>query len=109
MEYLDKKLTELFQDASFKEEAKAFKTVEDLQHALENHGITMSTEEVTELCIAIGQRAACESNEELSEDALDSVAGGFGVVTWVCIGVGVLCLGAFALGIYNGYKNREKK
>lgn len=107
MENLDQKLTVLFQDASFKEEAKSFKTVEDMQRALANHGIEMSVDEVTELCVAIGKKVVQDSGDELNEDALDSVAGGFGIAAWVCIGVGVLCIGAFALGVYNGYKGKK--
>lgn len=107
MENLDQQLTALFQDASFAEKAKNFKTVEDMKIALEAHGIEMSIDEVTELCLAIGKRAAQENGEELSEEALDDVAGGFGIVTWVCIGVGVLCIGAFAVGVYNGYKGKK--
>lgn len=107
MEKLDQQLTTLFQDSIFAEEAKNFKTVEDMKKALEAHGIEMSIDEVTELCVAIGKRAAQENGEELSEEALDDVAGGFGVVVWTCIGVGVLCIGAFALGVYNGYKGKK--
>lgn len=107
MENLDQKLTALFQDASFAEEAKGFKTVEDMQYSLEKRGIAMSTEEITQLCVAIGERVAQGDSDELGEDALDDVAGGFGIVAWTCVGVGVLCIGAFALGVYNGYKGRK--
>lgn len=107
MKSLDQKLTALFQDASFAEEAKEFKTVEDMQYSLEKRGIAMSAEEITQLCVAIGKRVAQGDGEELSEDALDDVAGGFGIVTWTCIGVGVVCIGAFALGVYNGYKGKR--
>lgn len=109
MENLDQRLTALFQDASFAEEAKNFKTVEDMKTSLEAHGIVMSIDEVTELCVAIGKRAAQENGDELSEEALDDVAGGLGVIFWTCVGVGVLCVGAFALGVYNGYMDKKNK
>ena len=42
MENLDQQLTALFQDASFAEKAKNFKTVEDMKIALEAHGIEIT-------------------------------------------------------------------
>lgn len=104
MNELDMKLNVLFQNEEFKAECENIHSVEELQKLFATHDVEMSIDQVTELCIAIGKRAAQEENGELSEEDLDDVAGGFGVVTWTCIGLGVLCLGAFGLGVYNGLK-----
>ena len=108
MNTLDQQLTELFKDPAFEKEAKNITSVEEFQTALEAHGIGMTEEQVTELCIAIGRRASNEATDaELTEEELSGAAGGFGVITWTCIGIGVLCVGAFALGVYNGYKSKK--
>ena len=99
MNELDKKLCELFQNEEFKAECENIQSVEELQKLFAAHGVDMTIEQVTELCVAVGRRVAQEENGELDEEALDEVTGG---IAWAVIGIAALCIGAFALGIYNG-------
>ena len=108
MKDFDQQLFTLFQNPDFQERANNIQSVEELQRLFANYGVDMTFEQVNELCLAIGKRAAQEADGELTEDALDDVAGGIGIVTLTCIGVGVLCIGAFCLGVYNSYKGKKK-
>ena len=96
------KLMEIFENEQFKEEAANLTTAEELQTLFARYGLEMSTDEVMNLCGAIVRQM--ESGDELSESDLEDVAGGIAgfVVGVVFLGIG--CLGATALGIYNGYK-----
>ena len=105
----NQKLTKLFESEQFKEEASKIQTAEELQSLFAEHGVDLTMEEVIDLCAAI---AAQMGEAELSEEDLENVAGGIGLVTvgLICLGVG--CIGGLAVGIYNGYrdaKNSAKK
>ena len=100
------KLTQLFQDPSFKKEAEGIKTAEEMQALFAKHGVDYSLDEVYALCEAIAKRMEASNEEgELTEDALEDVAGGI-AIGLIIFGVG--CVGAAALGIYNGYKSTKK-
>lgn len=46
-----------------------------------------------------------ESNfKEISVEELENIDGGF---AWVLIGLGAGCIGAFCMGVYNGYKENS--
>lgn len=102
----NQKLVEIFQNEQFKAESQSLSTAEDLQKLFKNYDLELTMDEVYELCAQI----ACSSKEgELNENDLDAVAGGFGWVAAAAIGLGVVCIGAFAVGVYNGYKEATRK
>lgn len=45
-----------------------------------------------------------ESFVTLNDNELQEIDGG---IAWALIGLGVLCLGGFGVGIYNGYKGNS--
>ena len=92
-------LTGLFSNVTFKEEVKGLKTVEDLQKLFSNYDVELTIDEVKEICCEIAKQMQNSENGELNENDLEQVSGG---VAWALIALGVGCLGAFALGIYNG-------
>lgn len=102
----NEKLKELFLSESFKKEAENLKTAEELQELFCKHGLEMTVEEVVDLCGKIARQMEAGENGEISEDALEDVTGG---IAWALVGLGVLCVGAVALGIYNGYQETKRK
>lgn len=105
----NQKLSKLFESEQFKEEASKIQTAEELQALFASHDVELTMDEVIGLCGAI---AAQMGEAELSEDDLENVAGGIGLVTIGLIGLGAACIGGLAVGIYNGYrdaKNSAKK
>ena len=79
---------------------------EELQEVFRKNGLEMTIEEVVDLCGKIARQMEAGENGEISEDALEDVTGG---IAWALIGLGVLCVGAVALGIYNGYQETKRK
>lgn len=102
----NEKLKELFLSESFKKEAESLKTAEELQELFHKNGLEMTIEEVVDLCGKIAHQMEAGNDGEISEEALDDVTGG---VAWALVGLGVLCIGAVALGIYNGYQEAKRK
>lgn len=100
MTNLNEKLNILFQNEGFTAEAKNVTTVEEMQKLMQKYDVEMSAEEIVEMCKIVVSHL--NSGEELTEDVLDDVAGGF-PGWWVA--VGIVCIGAFALGVYNGLKS----
>lgn len=100
------KINELFASEEFKNEASKISTAEELQELFAKHGVEMTVDEVIELCGVIARYMEADAKEELTQNELDEVAGG--VIGWLAVGVAVLCVGALAMGIYNGYKSCKK-
>lgn len=69
------KLEELMKDAAFVNAMFSKENSEEVQKLFAEKGVALTMEEVESLASAILQAAPAE-NGELSEDALDSVAGG---------------------------------
>ncbi|MBQ6999501.1 MAG: hypothetical protein IJN67_00470 [Oscillospiraceae bacterium] len=90
-------LTAVFSNEAFKAEAQTLKSLDELQKLLAKYEVQLSMDEVKELCAEIAEAAKVNDNDELTEDALDNVAGG----VWGYVILGVVCLGAFCLGVYN--------
>ena len=78
--------TELTKDSALLEELSKANTPEMIQAAFEKKGINLEVEEAQEIL----NRA--DSQDELSEDDLSNVAGGFAEI------VGLICLLAFVVG-----------
>lgn len=75
MEEKKAKLEELMKDEAFLNAMFSKESSEEVQKLFAEKGVELTIEEVEGLAAAILQ-AAPEGNGELSEDALDSVAGG---------------------------------
>ena len=103
--YSEKKLEELFKSEEFKKEVANLKTAEELRAAFAKHGVEMTEEEVVNLCGQIAKQVSEGENGELTEESLENVSGG--IAPWL-IGLGVVCIGSVALGIWNGYNDAKK-
>lgn len=100
----NEKLMLIFQNEQFKAECSGLKTAEDLQKLLAKYDLKLTLEEVNELCA----RIACSAKGgELDEADMEYVTGGSWVVAGA-IALGVVCIGSFAIGVYNGYKSTRK-
>ena len=99
MTNLNETLNTLFRNEAFAEEAKHVTTVEEMQKLAAKYDVRLTEEEIVEMCRVIAEQL--QADGELSETALENVAGG----VWGWVVVGVVSVGAFALGVYNGYKN----
>lgn len=75
MEEKQAKLEELMKDEAFVDAIFSKESSEEVQKLFAEKGVELTMEEVEGLAAAVLQ-AAPEGNGELSEDALDSVAGG---------------------------------
>lgn len=75
MEEKQAKLEELMKDEAFVKAMFSKESSEEVQKLFAENGVELTMEEIEGLAAAILQ-AAPEGNGELSEDALDSVAGG---------------------------------
>ena len=98
MTNLNETLNTLFRSEAFVAEAKRVTTIEEMQKLAAKYGVCLTEEEVVEMCRTIAEQL--QADGELSEEALENVAGG----VWGWVVVGVVSVGAFALGVYNGYK-----
>lgn len=102
----NEKLVMIFQNEEFKHESQGMKTAEDLQKLLAKYGLELTMDEVYGLCAQI---ACSQKDGELDEEDLETVSGGAAWVAVAAIGLGVVCIGSFAIGVYNGYKSTRKK
>lgn len=59
-----------------------------IKELLTKNDIELSDEELSSLIDYAKSVSSKESKEELSEDDMDNVTGGFGLLTWTAIGVG---------------------
>lgn len=96
---MNEKMNTLFRNEAFVAEVKNVTTVEEMQKLMAKHGAAVSEDEIMEMCRIIAEQM--QNDGELSEEALENVAGG----VWGWVVVGVVSAGAFALGLYNGYKS----
>ena len=100
------KLEQAMMTESFKKEVKTVTTAAELKELFHKYDVELTEEEVVDFCGNIAKQMEAGENGELSEDALENIAGGF----WgAVIGVGVLVIGCVGLGIYNGYQEEKRK
>lgn len=103
-------ITELFKTEAFQSEAANCKTMEDFHALFVRSGVEITEEETIELISLIAEQKKKMDEGEISEEDLDNVAGGLvfvltgGVAVAACVGIGVACVGAFALSAYVGYQ-----
>lgn len=102
------RITELFQQKDFQEEASACKTMQDFHALFLRKGVEISEEETVDLISKIAVEKQRADNGELSEEALDDVSGGVALTgaaaVAACVGVGVAGVGAFALTAFVAYQ-----
>ena len=89
------KLNALMMDETFKMELKGMDTLEEIQNALAARDVEMSEEELQEIAETC-RKYAVKMDEELSDDQMENVAGGFDPFTGLAI-AGILILGGAAL------------
>lgn len=101
------KLNALISDKTFVELMMSQKTPEDVQKVFTEHGVPLTLDDVNRIGAALNQLE--NPSEELSENDLDSVAGGFFALTaatcWA-IAKAVIAIGGAGLAIYKWYKSR---
>jgi len=72
----------LFESEAFGKEIENCETVEEIQKALEAHGLEITLEETEQICVGI---ASAQKKDELSEDDLDGVNGGIGILGAIAV------------------------
>ncbi|MEM1483405.1 hypothetical protein V6615_00850 [Oscillospiraceae bacterium PP1C4] len=96
------KLKSVFADEKFTQEIFAYEEPQEVQKALEDKGISLSTDEITQLGNLLAKYQSGELSEEalkkaadgeLSDEELGNVAGG-GLLTLIIL----LCVGAATIG-----------
>lgn len=92
------KIRELLADPAFGEEIKDLQELEEFQAAFRRHGVEMTLQETDSVLL----QAAASNGEDLTEEQLEQVAGGFAVTGALLIGGGILlCYGVgWAVGRY---------
>lgn len=95
------KFQALINDEVFVKKAFCVDTVEEVQAAFAEQGVEITPEEIFAIGDAVS--AAAAGDGELSEDALDSVAGG--VIEWIVVGKIVVAVGGAALGLWGWYRS----
>lgn len=87
------KLKEVFADKAFTEKVLGLETAEDVQAALKDKGIDLSTEEINGIQKDLAKQL--EGGEEIGAEQLKNVAGGF-IITAGIVGAAASVIGASA-------------
>lgn len=90
------KFSEIANNEAYNDEAKGIKTPEEMQKFLASKGLEMSIDDIKTIANAYVEQYGCKQEEELSEEQLETVAGG-GRIFKVIIGV-VGCACAISIG-----------
>jgi hypothetical protein len=102
------KISKLFHDEGFQKEAENCKTMEDFQALFTAHGVEISLEETIELISQIAEKKKQQDDGEISEEALENVAGGLvltgAAAVAACVGIGVVSVGVAAGAAYVAYQ-----
>ena len=98
----EEKIKEVFSDKDFVESLLELETAEEVQSAISKKGIDLSISDIEVL------RAQLVNNgEELSEEDLENVAGGF-VISATLVAIGSCCGALFSVGsLVNNVTNRR--
>ena len=115
------KLNQIFEDSAVMEQVSTLRDPDEIRAVLEEHGLTLSAQELDEILLAVGESVSQLMPEgELSEDDLEDVAGGVSVTILLGAGAKILCgvagglvgvaaVAALAYGGYVLYKKYKKK
>ncbi len=88
----EQRIKELLADEEFVKELVALETPEEVQAMLEEYDIEVTTEEIQQIHDFLVEH----EGEELSEEDLENVAGGFGLIILALIIVGAIATGTLA-------------
>lgn len=104
----DARLIALVEDSQFVEEMMLQKTPEEVQKVFIENGVDISLEDVNELGHALAELENKGASEELNEDELNIVAGGFAITTAGVVAAAkiIVAAGGLALSVYKWYKSR---
>lgn len=96
------KIKEIFSDQAFVESLMEMENAEDVQAAIADKGIELTLNDIEALRAQLSN-----TSEELSEDDLENVAGGFAISATV-VAIGSCCAAAFSVGsMVNNLTNRR--
>lgn len=102
------KITELFQQDAFQQEANICKTMEDFHNLFIRNGVEISEAETVELISKIAEQKQKMDNGEIAETDLENVAGGFALTGFAavaaCVGIGALCIGTACVTGFVAYQ-----
>lgn len=96
----------LMEDKSFVVDMLSQETAEDVQNLFQKNGVDVSMEEVNELGKVLNHLE--NSGDELSEESLESISGGFAITGAAVLAVAkaVIAVGGAGLAIYKWYQSR---
>lgn len=101
------KLEMLFADEAFKEQVKNVKSIEEMQKLFADHGVDFSEEELTRILESC-EKLAFQENEELDDEQMEDVAGGFDPVTVYFVSLGISLVAGLAKELLCKPKKRKK-
>ncbi len=113
----EERFNQLFEDQEVVRQVQAMSDPEEIRQFLASRGVDFTKEEMDSILLGIGEAVDKRMDEgELSEDALESVAGGFafsltlGAGATLLAGAAGFCVGVAAVGAlaYFGYKYYKK-
>ncbi len=104
------KFNQLMEDKEFVMKMLGQESEQAVQKLLAENGVEMTIEEVDALGATMNQYFEKLNSDELDEDSLENVAGGFaitlgaGVSLWA-VGKAIFAVGAAGLAVYKWYKS----
>ena len=95
----EEKIREVFSDEKFVKSLMELETPEEVQKALAEKDIDLSVEDIKKIAELLQKKA----DGELSDDELESVAGG-----GICLGIAVVVYATFGAAFYVNRKTRGR-
>ncbi len=88
------KVKEIFADKDFVAKVMEMETAEEVQAAVKAQGVELTLEEIEATKAELANQLENPDSDEISDEQLENVAGGFAVTTIVCAAI----IGAGAIG-----------
>ncbi len=88
------KIKEIFADKDFVEKILAMETAEEVQAAIKAQGVELTIEEIEATKAELVNQLENKDSDEVSDEQLENVAGGFAVTTAILIAGGLLAAGS---------------